>query len=197
MRDTENPEMEEQLEPEVAPEQTSGAENAADAEFATPENLQALRAAAAERDELREQALRQRAEFDNYRKRMAREAESLRVRAAESLMRELLPVVDNLERALAHVEDQTTPLAQGMQMVLRQFGSILQSKGLEPIAAVGEKFNPNVHEALAYRPSEEHPAETVVEEYERGYRLGDQVLRPSKVVVSSGPLEEQQEAINT
>ena len=195
MQDTEKTEFEKKLEAELAGagETNDTAPEAGD-EGGQPsisdEVLKQLRAAAAERDELRDQSLRQRAEFDNYRKRMAREAEMLRVRAAEGLMRELLPVVDNLERGLAHVEDTATPLAQGMQMVLKQFAGILQAKGLDPIAAVGEKFDPNVHEALAYRPSEEHPAETVVEEYERGYRLGDQVLRPSKVVVSSGPPQE-------
>ena len=112
--------------------------------------------------------------------------EEIRKRCAEQLLRELLPVVDNLERALGHVEDAENPLAQGVDMVLRQLAGVLQSRGLEPIPAVGEPFDPNFHEALAQQPSDEYGADVVTAEYERGYRIGDFVLRPSKVVVSSG-----------
>ncbi len=141
----------------------------------------------AERDELKDQALRARAEFDNYRKRMARESERIRKTAAEGLLRDLLPIVDNLERALSHVEDKSDGLALGVEMVVRQFSDILSGKGLEPIPAKGEPFDPNIHEALTHQPSDEFPADTVMEEFQRGYRLGDFVLRPAQVVVSSGP----------
>lgn len=147
---------------------------------------------AAERDALRDQLLRARAEFDNYRKRVSRDMEQLRKTAAEALIRDMLPVVDNLERALAHAEDKNNPLVQGVEMVTKQFADLLSGRGLEPVAAMGIPFDPNVHEALAYQPSEEHPENTVMLEYERGYKLGDQVLRPAKVVVSSGPAAPQE-----
>lgn len=140
----------------------------------------------AERDELKDLVLRARAEFDNYRKRVAREAGRLRQTAAESLMRDLLPVVDSLERALEHAEDGSDGFAQGVEMVFAQMCEILRRNGLEPIAAVGEAFDPNVHEAVMKVESEECPEGRVVQEFQKGYRLGGYVLRPSKVVVSAG-----------
>lgn len=140
-----------------------------------------------ERDELKEQALRARAEFENYRKRMMRESERIRKTAAEGLMRALLPIVDNLERALSHVEDKSDGLAQGVEMIVKQFADVLSGQGLELIPAKGEPFDPNIHEALTHQPSDEFPADTVMEEFQRGYRVGDFILRPSQVVVSSGP----------
>lgn len=147
----------------------------------------ALQAMQAERDALQDQLLRARAEFDNFRRRVARENEQLRTTAAQGLVRDLLPIVDNMERALSHVEDKTDGLALGIEMVMKQFTGVLAARGLEPIAAKGEPFNPHVHEALTHQPSAEYPADTVMEEFQRGYRLGDFVLRPSQVVVSSGP----------
>lgn len=168
------------LDPEIPEAVVSDAEHA-DAGDA------ALLAMQAERDALQDQLLRARAEFDNYRRRVARENEQLRTTAAQTLMRDLLPIVDNMERALSHVEDKTDGLALGIEMVLKQFTGVLAARGLEPIAAKGEPFNPHVHEALTHQPSAEYPADTVMEEFQRGYRLGDFVLRPTQVVVSSGP----------
>lgn len=142
---------------------------------------------AAERDALRDQLLRARAEFDNYRKRVARDMEQLRKTAAEQLIRDLLPVVDNLERSLAHAPDKDNPVVQGVEMVMKQFANVLTARGLEPLPGLGHPFDPNHHEALAQQPSDEHPENHVMMEYERGYKLGDQVLRPARVVVSSGP----------
>ena len=136
--------------------------------------------------QLKDQLLRGRAEFDNYRKRMAKEMEQLRKTAAGDLIRDLLPVADNLARGLDHVEDKDTALAQGVEMVMKQFADVLMARGLEPVPSVGEVFDPNVHEALAQQPSDEHAADVIITEFERGYRLGEQVLRPAKVVVSSG-----------
>ena len=143
----------------------------------------------AERDDYKEQVLRARAEFDNFRKRTARETARLRKTAAQATILDLLPVVDNLERALEHVEDKTHGLAQGMEMVSKQFCDALAAHGVEPIPALGEPFDPNVHEAMAHQPSEEYPADTVMIEFQRGYMLDDLVLRPTKVVVSSGPAD--------
>ncbi len=155
---------------------------------------EALAALATELEEARDQMLRLRAEFDNYRKRTAREVERVRKTAAESLIRELLPVVDNLERAFDHAGDKSDGLAQGVEMVLKQLCGVLSAHGTEPIPALGEVFDPNVHEALSHLPSDEYAADTVMQEYERGYRMGDYVLRPAKVVVSSGPAVEKEEA---
>lgn len=146
----------------------------------------ALAAMQLERDALQDQLLRARAEFDNYRRRVARENEQLRTTATQALMRDLLPIVDNMERALSHVEDKTDGLALGVEMVMKQLSGVLSARGLEPIAAKGEPFDPHVHEALTHQPSHEYPADTVMEEFQRGYRLGDFVLRPTQVVVSSG-----------
>lgn len=140
-----------------------------------------------ERDAAQDQLLRVRADFDNFRRRVARENEQLRKTATQALMRDLLPVVDNMERALSHVEDKTDGLALGVEMILKQFSGVLSNQGLEPIPAKGEPFDPNVHEALTHQPSNEYPADTVTEEFQRGYRLSDFVLRPAQVVVSSGP----------
>ena len=141
-------------------------------------------------DEARDQLLRMRAEFDNYRKRVARDAERLRKMAAEGLLKDLLPVADNFERALQHGQSDPASLVEGIAMVYKQFVDVLARHGVEPISATGQPFDPNVHDALSRMPSEEHSEDTVSLEYEKGYRLGDIVLRPAKVVVSSGPAEE-------
>lgn len=157
----------------------------------TPESLAAL---IKERDDLKDQLLRNRAEFDNYRKRMLRENDQIRKTAARNLIEDLLPVLDNLERALGHAADVSAdPVLQGVDMVVRSLHEKLSGHGLSPIAALGQPFDPNVHEALAHEPSEEHPADTVVAEYHRGYKLGDLVLRPAKVSVSSGPKTDEKE----
>ncbi|MFP4500859.1 MAG: nucleotide exchange factor GrpE [Candidatus Hydrogenedentota bacterium] len=158
-----------------------------------PDMVQDMAAITAERDEYREMAQRARAEFDNYRKRMAREMDRVRKSAAEELIRDLLPVVDNLDRALSHVENREDSFVQGVEMVVKQFVEVLTARGLEPIPAMGEPFDPNVHDALTQQPSEEYPAGTVMQEWERGYKLGNFVLRPAKVVVSSGPPKNESE----
>jgi len=155
------------------------------AETAPPSSEEVL---TAERDQLKDQLLRLSAEFDNYRKRMRREQDEIRKSAARNLIEDLLPVLDNLERALSHVPDPTvSPILQGVEMVAKSLGDLLGSHGLEPIAALGQPFDPNVHEALAHQPSDEHPADHVLAEYHRGYLLAGAVLRPAKVAVSSGP----------
>lgn len=160
-----------------------------DAERAEDTPQDPLAELTAERDDLKDQLLRARAEFDNYRKRVARDTERVRKTAAEKLMGALLPVLDNLERALSHADDASRGLADGVELVLTQFCETLKAKGLEAIPALGKAFDPNVHEALSSMPSQEHPADVVIQEYERGYRLGGYVLRPARVVVSSGPAE--------
>jgi molecular chaperone GrpE len=149
-----------------------------------------------ERDEYKDQTFRLRAEFDNYRKRMARESAQVRKTATKNLVANLLPVMDNLQRALEHVDDTSGNLAQGMEMVLKQFCDVLQAEGIEVIAALGESFDPNLHEALTQMPSEEYETGIVMQEFLRGYRMGEYILRHSQVVVSSGPAAHEAEVDN-
>ena len=139
-----------------------------------------------ERDALRDQTLRLRAEFDNARKRLAREAERTSRAAVERVFVEWLPVVDNLELALQHAPDRSDSLAQGVELVLKQVCDVLSRNGVEPIPAVGEVFSPHFHEAMTHAESEDVPENCVAMEFQRGYRMGDQVLRPTKVAVSRG-----------
>lgn len=150
----------------------------------------ALEASEKERVLYKDQLLRARAEFDNYRKRVARDAEQLRRTAAQDLLRDLLAVADNLERALEHAgASDDGGVAEGVRMVLRQMRDLMASRGVAAVPALGEAFDPNLHEALAMQPSDDCPAGTVLVEFQKGYTLDGAVLRPAKVVVSSGPPE--------
>jgi molecular chaperone GrpE len=138
-----------------------------------------------ERDEAVDHLKRVAADFDNYRKRAARDQESLVARAHERLVKELLPVLDNLERALdAGERHEESKLAEGVALVARELRSALEREGLLEIDTDG-KFDPHVHEALLTQPSEAEEGE-VIEVLQKGYRLGDRVLRPARVVISQG-----------
>jgi molecular chaperone GrpE len=124
------------------------------------------------------------AEFENYRKRVAREQASLSARAAERLVKELLPIVDDLERALVAAEEhEEAKLEEGVRLVHRQLASALEREGLAEIETDG-KFDPYVHEALLAQPSEAEEG-SVIEVLQKGYKLGDRVLRPARVVVAA------------
>ena len=147
-----------------------------------------------ERDKFRDQFLRTVAELDNFRKRSNREREELFKYACLGLMSDLLPAMDNLQRAVdAASGDDSSGIVTGVQMVLKQFEEIFSRHGAAPIAAMGEPFDPNFHEALQQVPSADVPPMTVVQELERGFKLHDRVLRPSKVIVSTQPPEETSE----
>ena len=128
------------------------------------------------------------ADFDNYRKRVARDSQVQVQRAAESIVSELLPVLDNLERAVdASEHHEEAQVAEGVSRVRMQLADLLRRRGLEEIEAEpGEVFDPHMHEALSHQPSE-HPEGTIAAVWQRGYRLGDRVVRAARVVVSSGP----------
>lgn len=179
----------EQTEEQAAPQPESTDEPTGNAE--NPSLKEHLEAALAERDELRNKWLRTEAELDNYRKRVQREIEDLRKYQALPLARELLPGLDNLHRALAAAETSKNveDLLQGVKMVAQQFEDILNRHAVQPIEAAGQPFDPNLHEALQQVPSADHPPMTVLQELERGFTLHDRVVRPSKVIVSSGPPE--------
>ncbi len=178
-----------------AEEATALGEVADDASPATEGEDATLDAVAVLEEEaasLRDQLLRSRAEFDNYRKRTAREVERIRKTAAESLIHELLSAVDNLELALKHSAKDSDPFAAGVRLVHKQILDTLERSGLEKIDAVGKRFDPNIHEAVAQSPSDTVEPDHVIEEFQRGYRLGGQILRPSKVLVSRLPDESSQ-----
>ena len=137
----------------------------------------------AENEELIDTLQRLQAEFDNYRKRAARDQESLVARAHERLVKELLPVLDDLERALVAAEQhEEAKLEEGVRLVHRSLAGALEREGLAEIETNG-KFDPHVHEALLTQPSEAEEG-SVIEVLQKGYRLGDRVLRPSRVVVA-------------
>ncbi|HUZ84376.1 MAG TPA: nucleotide exchange factor GrpE [Gaiellales bacterium] len=127
------------------------------------------------------------AEFDNFRKRVQRESGQQSARAIESLVSELLPVLDNLERALdASLHHEPAKVADGVKLVHQQLADLLARRGVEEIdAAPGAAFDPHVHEALSQTPSE-HPEGAIADVWQRGYRVAGRVVRPARVVVSSG-----------
>jgi molecular chaperone GrpE len=149
----------------------------------------ALAAKAEKADEYLDLAQRTRAEFENYRKRTAREAAAAQERGAAKLALELLPAIDNLDRALAHAsaapgENGDASLLSGIKHVHSDVLAALKRAGIEPFSPEGEQFDPQYHEAVAQQPFEGAVPGTVVEVYQRGYRLGEIVLRPARVVVA-------------
>ena len=147
--------------------------------------LEALRA---ENEELIDTLQRLQADFDNFRKRAARDQDALVARAGERIVKELLPILDDLERALEAAEEhEEAKLEEGVKLVHRQLEQLLEREGLAPVATDG-KFDPHVHEALLTQPSAAEEG-SVIEVLQKGYRLGDRVLRPARVVVA-GPKEE-------
>ena len=157
-------------------------EHQADApEHTIEERLAALEA---ERDEYLNDLKRVAAEFENYRKRAARDQESLVARAGERIVKELLPVLDDLERALeaAHAHEEAK-LEEGVRLVHRELKDALDREGVAEIETEGH-FDPHVHEALLSQPSEAEEG-SVLEVLQKGYKLGDHVLRPARVVVAA------------
>lgn len=150
----------------------------------------AVAALTAERDDLRDRYLRGAAEFENYKRRMAREHEEIRQRAGERLIGELLPVADDLERALDAFDlhlDEPAKVREGVALVHRALSTLLEREGVRPVApAIGDPFDPHLHEALLSQPAEQ-PADTVLDVIQKGFLLGERVIRPARVVVSAGP----------
>lgn len=143
----------------------------------------------ADLDRFRDLAMRSQADFENYKKRCAREKEEAIKYANKSLLEKLVSIVDHFELGLeaARGEGEKSPIYLGMRLVLKQFHDFLVENGLQPIEAVGQKFDPNLHEAVGHEPSNDVPEEHVIRQTRRGYRYKDRLLRPSTVVVSSGP----------
>jgi molecular chaperone GrpE len=141
-----------------------------------------------QRDDYLDQLQRSRAEFANYQKRSKSQADTDRLYAVGTLARDLLDGLDNLERAIDALRASgASGITEGLDMVHKQLVSTLAKHGVEPIAALGQPFDPNMHEAVLQRPDAEHPEGTVIDELSKGYRIHDRVLRPSKVAVSISP----------
>jgi molecular chaperone GrpE len=143
-----------------------------------------LAVARRERDEYLDLARRAQADFENYRKRAAREAAAAGERARGGLVRELLPVVDNLERALGSAGEAERHLAEGVALVHSELIAVLERNGIEQFDPAGEAFDPTFHEALSTRSEEGAESGVVLDVVEKGYRSNGQVLRPARVVVS-------------
>jgi molecular chaperone GrpE len=138
-----------------------------------------------ERDEYLDLARRAQADFENYRKRAAREAAAAGERAKSGLVRELLPVVDNLERALASAEESEQHLAEGVRLVHSELIAVLERNGVEQFDPSGDRFDPAEHEALSMREQDGSESGIVLDVVEKGYGANGTVLRPARVVVSS------------
>jgi molecular chaperone GrpE len=181
------------------PEQEMGSVDEALAGFEGVEGAENSSVQSAEQDpvssltaQLKEEqnrSLRIQADMENLRKRMRREMEEDRKFAALPLLRDLLPVIDNLNRAIGSVspDESSTGLLEGVKMVEQQLRGVLQNHNCQVIDAEGQAFNPNWHEAILEQPSAEHPKGTVLQVTQTGYRLHDRVIRPSQVIVSKEP----------
>ncbi len=152
--------------------------------------LDALKARLDEKDreiaELKDKYLRAMADVDNIRKRVRQQSEETIRLQREGLLRDLLPIIDNLERAVAAAQGggNGKPIVEGVQMVLASMLDLLRQQGVTPEESIGRRFDPAGHEAIDHVPSETHPPNTVVEEFHRGYRIGERMLRPARVVVA-------------
>ena len=158
-------------------------------EESAPTLEEQLQAALAERDQFRDKWTRTLADLENYRRRVHREMDEDRKYAALPLLKTLLPAFDGLDRAVfaAAQSKNADELIGGVQLTLKQLETALNGFGAKSIAAQGQPFDPNQHEAISQLPSAEHPPMTVLHDIERGYMLHDRVVRPSKVIVSVAP----------
>lgn len=145
-----------------------------------------------ERQEFNDRLARRQAEFDNFRKRTERERTETYNRALGEVVRRLLPVLDNLQRALdaervveVKESEEFRHFLHGVELINRQLGGVLEGLGVEAVPTVGERFDPHVHEAVATEETDAHEPDTITQEMQRGYRLGDKLLRPAMVKVAT------------
>jgi molecular chaperone GrpE len=163
---------------------TTHPEDATDAE-APPAAATEISELQKQRDDLYDRLLRTSAEFDNYRKRVDRERQQANESAAANVMSELLPIVDDFERALkADPGADAEAYRQGLELMYKQMLEVLRRRGVRPIEALGADFDPHFHQAVSYEPADGRRDGEVVEEFRRGYMLGDRLLRPAMVKVA-------------
>jgi len=158
----------------------------------TREEVEALRK---ERDDLREQLLRRRADFDNYRKRVERDRQASSLEAEAGLLRALIPTIDNLDRALSAAASETS-LREGVELTRRELLALMEARGVIVDDPRGEPFNPEIHQALSYEPAEGVPDGTILEVFSKGYRLRDRLLRAALVKVAKGRESDDPEAVH-
>jgi molecular chaperone GrpE len=174
------PDLEEVCEPEVV---DAGPSEDGEADAIGGE-LDELVKTAAQRDEYLALAQRTQADFENYRKRVARDAVMAQERGVVKLAKELLPALDNLDRAIEAAEDED-PLLAGVRLVRSELSAALARIGIEAFAPLGEPFDPNLHEAVAQQPVEGAASGEVAEVFQNGYRMGESVIRPARVLVAA------------
>jgi len=148
---------------------------------------EALAALQKERDSFKDQFLRAVADFDNYRKRIDRERREVSEYAAADVILELLPIIDNFERALQAPAGADEAFRRGVELIHKQMLDLLRKRGVTAIDALGADFDPNVHQAVIHESSAEHREGEVMQELQRGYKLGDRLLRPAMVKVAKHP----------
>jgi len=180
-----------EVEPPEGPSGQEAAEGTPSEEAKDPTAELEAKLAAAEKEKKDnwDRYLRAAADLENLRKRQKRELEDAKFDTKGKVLKEMLPVVDNLERALEHATtaaggNDKDPILEGVQLVLRQFMTAFERLDVFPIDAQGQPFDPNLHEAISQQETDEHPPGTVVQVLQRGYRAGDRLLRPSLVVVA-------------
>ena len=140
-----------------------------------------------ERDELRDLLLRKSAEFDNYRKRTERDRQALSEAITAGVIEDLLPLMDDLERALqVPASEEALPYRQGVELIHRQLAELLRKRGVKPIESLGADFDPYYHQAVTYEPADGRREGEIIEEFRRGYMIGDRLVRPSMVKVAKG-----------
>lgn len=183
-------------EPELAPEQTADEAEVEIAEEATLDPIEKLKQEISSANEEARKNwdlyLRERADLENARKRHQREREEAIRFANDRLLKEMIPVLDNLERAVDHADqgnDDNQGLLEGVNMTINQFRKALEDFGVKGINAIGAAFDPNLHQAMGQVESGEHAPNTVVSEFQKGYLLHDRLLRPSLVMVAKAPEE--------
>ena len=174
---------EEPVEVEVAP-----------VEAAAPGVEERLAALEKEKQETYDRLLRTAADLDNFRKRARKDTDEARLKAREEVLREILPGIDNLERAVAAGATSPEGVLEGVKLVLRQFQTALERVEVKPFDSVGVPFDPTRHEAIAQVETREHPPGSVVTELQRGYTVGSRLLRPAMVTVAKAPPADAQTA---
>ena len=138
--------------------------------------------------------LREKAELENFKKRLTKEKDDFVQFANERLLQELIQIEDNLERALEVPNATLESLKEGVEMIQKQFSTFLKNQKVESIEAIGKEFDPTLHEVLNQQESEEHEENTVIEEFSKGYTLNGRILRPAKVVISKKPAEKKEDS---
>jgi molecular chaperone GrpE len=144
-------------------------------------------------DELKHEFLLYKAETENFKKRLRKEKEDFSQYANEKLLKELILIHDNLERALSAANPTVESMKEGVDMIIKQFETFLEKEKVESIEALGKKFDPAIHEVMCQVESEEHEEDTITEEFSKGYQLKGRILRPSKVVITKLPTKEATE----